>query len=360
MKIACVDCATLYPDEGAPFRCPACGGVFDYAEPLRWQGDNPARAGLGQFERTLGSNLCTVSMGEANTPLVASGVDSRKVYFKCEYANPSGSFKDRGAAALVSFLLSRNVSNAIEDSSGNAGAAFAAYAARAGIRATVYVPESASGPKQRQIQSYGANLISVPGERSRASDAAIRAVQDGAVYASHAWMPQQIMGYSTCAFEIARELPTEPGAVFAPVGQGGLLLGLALGFGALRDAGVCRSLPQLIGVQAAGCAPLAAAWDPSNARPTASEGAGTVAEGAKVEAPLRSERVVTAVRESGGTLMAVAEEQILPGRDSLARMGFYVEPTSALVWPALTTLLPQLPDPVVAVLTGSGYKAGLH
>jgi hypothetical protein len=93
-----------------------------------------------------------LSLGEGDTPLIWCRVRGRRVAFKCEYANPTGSFKDRGTATLVAFLRSRKVTRAIEDSSGNAGAAFAAYAARAGIKARVYVPESASG---RWPKMYG-------------------------------------------------------------------------------------------------------------------------------------------------------------------------------------------------------------
>jgi threonine synthase len=82
----------------------------------------------------------------------------------------------------------------------------------------------------------------------------------------------------------------------------------------------------------------------------------TVAEGVRIRSPLRMEAVVQSVTETGGRFLVVSEPDILAGRDSLARMGFYVEPTSALVWPAMRAVLPQLPDPVVLVLTGSGYK----
>jgi threonine synthase len=283
-------------------------------------------------------------------------VDRRHVYFKCEYANPTGSFKDRGAAPIVSFLASRGVTEAVEDSSGNAGAAFAAYAARAGIRARVFVPDSASGPKLLQIAAYGADLVRVPGARANAAAAAEQAAGKGAAYASHAYLPHNLAGYATAAFEIVEELRGAPGAVLLPAGQGGLLLGLVRGFRALAAAGAIDKLPQMIGVQAAACAPLAAYFEAGVPGLGFVTEAPTLAEGVRIRSPLRMEAVVRGVEDSGGRFLAVAEPDILAGRDSLARLGFYVEPTSALVWPALRALLPQLPDPVVLVLTGSGYK----
>jgi len=282
----------------------------------------------------------------------------RPVYFKCEYSNPTGSFKDRGTASLVSFLVSRGAKNAVEDSSGNAGASFAAYAARAGLHPTVYVPAAAAGVKRRQIASYGAQVVRVDGPRSAVSSAARTAADGGVSYASHAYLPHNIRGYATCALEVWEDLGQAPGAVVLPAGQGGLLLGMGRGFEALHQAGVISRLPVLIGVQAAACAPLFALFEMGAAGLGFVTEGETAAEGVRVRAPLRASSVLEIVTRSAGRFVAVPEERILRGRDSLARLGFYVEPTSALVWAALEEVLSELPDPVVVVLTGSGYKVG--
>jgi threonine synthase len=248
------------------------------------------------------------------------------------------------------------VTEAVEDSSGNAGASFAAYAARAGIRARVYVPESASGPKRKQIEDYGAELIPVPGPRSNAAEAVRRAADSGAVYASHAYLPFNLPGYATVVYEIVEQLGRAPGAVIVPAGQGGLLLGAWRGFLALKQAGVTRDAPRMIGVQAAACAPLFALSQMGPQGLQWVTEAPTLAEGVRVRSPLRAEAVLRAVESSGGKFIAVGEEHILPGRDELKRRGLYVEPTSALVWRALEETLPNLPAPVVAILTGAGYK----
>ncbi len=342
MKIVCLNCGRPYPETGVPYQCPTCGGLYD-VEPLT---SDLQPSTLNQL----------VSLGEGNTPLISAKAFRREVYFKCEYANPTGSFKDRGTATLSSFLLSRGVTEAIEDSSGNAGASFAAYAARAGIKARVYVPESASGPKRQQIEMYGAEVIPVPGPRSNAAEAVRKAAQAGMVYASHAYLPFNLPGYATCAYEIVEQLGGAPGAVVLPAGQGGLLLGMARGFRALMRAGKIDKMPVILGVQASACAPLAALFSMGiTGLNFVTEGA-TLAEGVRVRTPLRAKAIVEITRESGGRFTSVDEAFILSGRDALARLGFYVEPTSALVWRAMEETLPELPNPVVAVLTGSGYK----
>jgi threonine synthase len=220
----------------------------------------------------------------------------------------------------------------------------------------VFIPEGSAGPKRQQIEMLGAELVVVRGPRSAAAAAARKAAEGGSVYASHAFLPHNLAGYATCAYEIVEQLGRASGTVLVPAGQGGLFLGLGRGFQAMRQAGTIPTMPALIGVQAAACAPLAALFEIGvMGLNLVTEGA-TVAEGVRVRTPLRADAVLKTVRETGGSLVAVNEPLILPGRDALARLGYYVEPTSALVWPVLTEALPKLVDPVVAVLTGSGYK----
>jgi threonine synthase len=297
-----------------------------------------------------------IGLGEGGTPLVDLQFEGRTVYFKCEHLNPTGSFKDRGSVVLVSTLDARGVEEAVEDSSGNAGASFAAYAARAGIRARVFVPSYASGPKQAQIEAYGAEIVRVPGPRSKAAEAVRQAADAGAVYASHVYLPHGIAGMATIAFEIAEQLGRAPGAVILPVGHGSLLLGLHRGFEAMVEAGEIDALPPLIGVQARACAPLWTAYTQGAMQPQSVTEGETIAEGIRIVQPPRAGAVLNALGESDGWMVAVDEDSIRQGRNALARRGLYVEATSAVVWPALTMTLKDLKDSVVVILTGSGYK----
>jgi threonine synthase len=331
------------------------------ALPLRFDAAQVERRahGLWRFRHTLPlpPGAEPVSLGEGGTALVPATVDGRRVHFKLEFTQPTGSFKDRGMAVLFTALRATGVSQAVEDSSGNAGASFAAYAARAGIRARVFVPAAASGPKRAQIAAYAAEVVAVDGPRSAAAEAALAAVKAGAVYGSHIYNPIGLAGNATAAYELWEALGEAPGCVVLPVGHGTLLLGLQRGFEALRTAGLIQQAPRLIGVQALACAPLWAvhrsgrdglAW--------VTEGE-TVAEGVRVVRPVRGDSVLAAVQASGGSLLAVDEAEIVEGHNALARLGFYVEWTSAVVWPALRQVLAEQPaGEVVVVLTGSGLK----
>lgn len=358
--VACQNCGRPYPDLGTPFRCLTCGGLFDYEtlpafDPAQVE---PSQPGIWRYRGALQlpENAPVISLGEGNTPLIWAEAYGRETAFKLEFTNPTGSFKDRGSAALVSYLRSRGVDSAVEDSSGNAGASFAAYAARAGMGARVYVPDSASGPKRDQIEAYGAEVVRIMGPRSNAAEAVIKAAEQGAVYASHAYLPFNLPGYSTAAYEIYEALGNAPGTVVLPAGQGGLALGLYRGFSALRIANLVTKVPAIYAVQARACAPLWAVSQYGAAGMGWVTEGETLAEGVRVRHPLRGDAVLRAVDESGGRFLAVDEENILTGRDELAHRGFYVEPTSSIVWDALGQILSQAVDPIVVVLTGSGLK----
>lgn len=361
--IQCTNCKQPYPEHGIPYRCQRCGGVFDYSAPMEFDPAqvDPTAPGIWRYRHTfaLPENAPVVTLGEGSTPLVWAEAFSHQVAFKCEFQNPSGSFKDRGSAVLVSFLLSRGVDVAIEDSSGNAGASFAAYAARAGIKGRVFIPENASGPKRAQIEAYGAEVVEIAGPRSKAAEAARYVADEGAIYASHAYLPFNLPGYATAAYEIAEQLGTAPGTVVLPVGQGGLFLGMWRGFAAMLRAGVIRKVPVMVGVQARACAPLWAVFSYGVAGLQWVTEGETLAEGIRVHHPLRGDVLLKYLEDHGGLIVAVEEDDILQGRDQLSRRGFYVEATSAVVWGGLAQVIEKVPEPVVVMLTGSGLKTPL-
>lgn len=321
--------------------------------------DGAVPPGIWRYRHTfnLPDDSPDVYLGEGDTPLVWGTAFNRQVAYKLEYLNPTGSYKDRGSAVLVSFLLGRNVHEAVEDSSGNAGASFAAYAARAGIKARIFVPDYAAGPKRKQIEVTGAEVVRILGPRSNAADAVRRAADEGAVYASHSYLPQGLAGYATIAYELIEQMETPPATVLVPAGQGNLLLAIGRGFLALHEAGMIERLPRLIGIQARACAPLWAVFNYGMAGYGWVTEGETLAEGVRIKNPVRGDAVMQIVADSQGRFVAVDEDEILPGRDQLARQGFYVEPTSAIVWSALRQIAEEAPDPIVAILTGSGLKS---
>ncbi len=358
--IRCTVCHQPYPDAGLPYVCPACGGVYDFDGPPVFDPTQvePEQAGLWRYRHAFGlfPGAPVVSLGEGLTPLVWDVVNGRKVAFKMESLNPSGSYKDRGSAVLLSQLVARQAAQAVEDSSGNAGASFAAYAARAGVRSRVYVPDSASGPKRAQIERYGAELRPIPGPRSAAAAAVLADVAGGSVYASHAYLPFGLAGIATVAYELWEQLGAAPGTILSPCGHGGLMLGAMRGFAALQQAGLIERQPYYVAVQAAACAPGWAAYQHGLPAMQSVQEGSTLAEGVRVSRPLRVEAILREFPPQGGRFLAIPEEDILPGYHALAQRGLYVEPTSALVWSALQQVLGSVPDPVVVMLTGSGLK----
>ncbi len=359
MDFKCTNCGRTQALTFTGYRCPTCTGVLGLAETPTFASDriDTTAPGIWRFRQTFGlpDDAPTITLGEGNTPLIALDLGGRTVQIKHEGLNPSGAFKDRGMAVVFSWLRHLGVAEAIEDSSGNAGAAFAAYAARAGIRARVFVPATAAGAKRRQIEAYGAELAAIDGPRSKAAEAARAAADAGAVYASHVFNPLGLLGNATCAYEIAAQLGRAPEAVVLPVGHGTLLLGLALGFEALRAAGLIARVPRLIAVQALACAPLWAVAQYGRAGlGWVTEGA-TLAEGIRVVQPIRGDAVLAAVAASGGHVVAVEEDQIRPAHAELARRGLFVELTSAAIWPVLV----ETPGDVVAIVTGNGLKTAL-
>jgi threonine synthase len=184
----------------------------------------------------------------------------------------------------------------------------------------------------------------------------LKDVEAGAVYGSHAYLPFGLMGIATIAYELWESLGAAPGTIVAPVGHGGLLLGIVRGFAALRQAGLISKSPYYVGVQAAACAPVVSAFtEGKEAAKNIIEGQ-TVAEGVKVSQPVRLEALLAEITTGSGEFIAVQEDQILPAYRELAKKGVYVEPTSALVWCTLDKILGSVPEPVVMIMTGSGLK----
>ena len=366
-ELYCPICSHTTIPVPEPLRCPRCGVPLEYRKGLPPVAPEDLRGqGVWRYSPFL-PPAEPVSMGEGDTPLVPSvrigpelGID---LLLKFEGANPTGSFKDRGASVLVSVLRGFGVDKVADDSSGNAAAALAAYAARAGLVATLYVPAYASPKKLAQIEIHGAALVRVPGPRSAAEAAVVEATGKGEhVYASHNESPYFVQGLKTLAYELYEGMGYEaPDHVVVPLGGGGLYLGLYLGFRELVELGWIERMPRISAVQAEACAPIVRAWELGEEVPVPIEPVPTVAEGVSIAAPARGREILTALRECGGGAAAVAEEEILGAqRELAAEEGVYVEPTSAVVLPGLRKLLKRgviaPSETVVLVLTGSGLK----
>ena len=366
--LRCARCGATHAGDARLWRCP-CGGPLDLTPPAAPALD-PATLGvrpadLWRYAELLPPGAARVSLGERMTPLVPARLGGAAVWLKCDYLQPTGSYKDRGAATLMSHLKGLGITRATDDSSGNAAAALAAYAAAAGIGMTVFCPASASPGKLAQIRLYGATLRLVEGPRPRATEALLTelAAAPDLFYASHLWHPHFLTGMQTLAFEIAEQRDWRaPDAVLCPVGAGSILLGLHWGFTTLHRAGLIGRRPRLYAVQAAAVAPVARAFAAGLADvPPFEAPARTLAEGIALPAPVRGAQVLAALRESDGGVATVTEPEIRTGLFELGRLGVCVEPTSAVVVPGLARLRAAnqiaADDEVVLVLSGFGLKA---
>jgi len=302
-----------------------------------------------------------ITLGEGLTPLVAVRFENRQVLAKLEFISPTGSYKDRGSSVMVSKLREWCVTTLVTDSSGNAGASISAYAAAAGIKAKVFIPESTSVAKAMQIEVYGAQLIRVAGTREDATLAALKQVTTESYYASHNINPYFVMGLRTIAFELAEDMQWKvPDWIVLPLGAGNLLIGLWDGFCELKRAGLITTLPRLVGVQSIACAPIYRAWKEKLADVLPITATSTIAEGVSIAAPTRGREVLRAIRDSHGLVCAVSDEQVWAALKQMGELGLYVEPTSSVPCAALGRLLDNMiteDESVVVVLTGTGLKA---
>jgi threonine synthase len=302
-----------------------------------------------------------ISMGEGCTPLIRRALHGAPVLLKCEWLMPTGSFKDRGASVMLSLLRAQGVRAVLEDSSGNGGAAVSAYAAAGGLHATIMAPASTAPAKTVQMRAHGAVVELIPGTRQDTADAAVR--RSAAVfYASHNWHPFFLHGTKTLAYELWEDLGFRaPDNIITPCGAGSNVLGCEIGFSELLRAGEIEVMPRIFAAQPANCGPIAAAFLAGGDGSVATEIRPTIAEGTAIARPVRFAEVLGTLRETRGGAVMLSEQEIAAATLALARIGIYVEPTSAQAVAAFGKLLevgtitPE--QTTVLVLTGSGLKA---
>jgi threonine synthase len=302
-----------------------------------------------------------ITMGEGCTPLIRRTLHDVPALLKCEWFMPTGSFKDRGASVMLSLLRAQGVSEVLEDSSGNGGAAVSAYAAAGRLNAIIMAPDSTSPAKTVQMRAHGATVELIPGTRQATADAAVRR-SESIFYASHNWHPFFLHGTKTLAYELWEDLGFRaPDNIITPCGAGSNVLGCEIGFAELLRAGEIDAMPRIFAAQPANCGPIAAAFIAGSDVPVATEVKPTIAEGTAIAQPIRLPEVLGALRETRGGAVMLTEAEISAATLDLARIGIYVEPTSAQAAAAFAKLLAAgaiTPEQsTVLVLTGSGLKA---
>jgi threonine synthase len=302
-----------------------------------------------------------ITLGEGCTPLVQQDWGELRPFFKLEWLNPTGSFKDRGSAVMLSFLRQIGVEAVLEDSSGNGGSSVAGIGAAGGMRVKILAPASTSPAKIAQVRAYGAEVQLVEGPREESEAEAIRQ-SNQIFYAGHNWQPFFLEGTKSLAYELWEDLGFRaPDNVVIPVGAGSSLLGCAFGFGELFRAGQIERLPRLFVCQPLNCSPIDASFRAGVDTLVPRDIYKTIAEGTAIKHPMRLREIIGAVRESGGDTVALTEEEIVIALRRLARQGLFAEPTSASAAAALARLSDagsiKANETTIVILTGTGLKA---
>lgn len=361
MKYICKCCGWEYLELPKKLRC-GCGASLwmEYPHRLKKQDIIQNDFSMWRYEAALPMKKaeCAVTLGEGLTPLLKETWNGHEIWIKNESAEPTGSFKDRGIALSINDAMRRGCIHIAEDSSGNAGASTAAYAARAGIQCDIYVPASTSEGKVGQIIAHGANIRKVEGNRIRTAEAA-QSGENGALYIGHNWYPAFVEGIKTVAYEIWEQMDFRAPDVFlCAAGNGSMVLGAYLGFRDLLDSGEIEKMPRIYGVQASSCNPISRLFRGESVDFAQRE---TIAEGIALYRSSKAQETVTAIRQSGGTMIDVDENEITCALRQLVRKGLFAEPTSAAAFAGLTKLQEQgeikKNERVAITLSGNGLKA---
>lgn len=302
-----------------------------------------------------------ISMGEGLTPIVPLDPDNPNVLIKVDYMMPTLSFKDRGAAVLISKAKEIGVRKVVQDSSGNAGVSIAAYSSRAGIECVIFVPENTSRSKIKQIASYGAEVKIIEGTREDTALACLDFAKSGDYfYASHVYNPFFYQGTKTYVYEIYEQLRGNmPEALVIPVGNGTLVLGAYYGLKDLLKSGLIEKMPRIIAVQSENCAPIFEAFVNDKSDVNECTNRGTLAEGIAIASPKRGKQILEAVRATNGQIITAPEDKIPDTNDYLSRLGFFVEPTTAATFAGYFEYAKKNPieGKVIIPLCGSGLKS---
>lgn len=379
IETICTGCSHHYPNLPDTITCKHCNAAL---KPAGGYLVNPAQnidihdnsnSGVWKYRDLYpgfkGNSLIQITLGEQTTPILrltkwGSKIQLPELITKLESVQPTGSFKDRGTAVMLSWINDCGHNCVVEDSSGNAGASLAAYAARASIKTTIFAPKSTSHSKVDQIKSYGANLVEVEGGRKAATDAALeRVLASQSCYASHALHPLFVSGMASFLLELHMQLGQMPDHLICPVGNGSLILGSYAAANMLINTGrSTQPTPRLHCIQSASCAPIVDAYESGSELPATVNAGDTIATGLSVSSPKRGSEVLAAIYESQGVAISVREDQIIDASSEVSNMeGVYLEPSAAVAFAGLKRLSKEgvisKDELTVIVASGHGLKS---
>ncbi len=376
--LECTKCGEAYPHDQVMTTCPQCGKVlyarYDLAR-LKREVDRDSLqsrpSNMWRFSELMPvanpDNILT--LGEGGTPLLQSDTLGKKLglkslYIKDEGLNPTGTFKARGLSAAVSRAAELGLRKFTLPSAGNAAGAIAAYAAKGGLEAHVFMPQDA--PQANKIESVvmGSHLTLVDGLISDAGRfSQDLAKREGLADLSTLKEPYRAEGKKTMGLEIAMQLGWRmPDAIIYPTGGGTGIIGMWKGFYEMLELGwVEGKLPKFIAVQAEGCQPVVKALHEGQDQSEAWPNAHTIADGLRVPHPFADYLILQAIRDTGGTAIAVSDQDMVAAMKEIASAeGVFACPEGAATWVGLKRLISDGflgPEETIVLLnTGSGYK----
>lgn len=371
-KLECVFCQKRFPlDIFSPF-CPICHEplLCSYPSGRRKRFHLEKRLPLDRFLDFLPLKRIDpgLSLGEGDTPLVplkrvAKKFDLPPLWAKNEALNPSYSFKDRGTAVAIQKAVSLGIEKIGTVSTGNMAASTAAYGARAGLETFVLLKEGTAVSSLLTAGIYGPRLIAVEGDYGALFRKSFSLGRKTGICFLNSVDPFRIEGYKLTGFEVFGQLGNRaPSFIFVPLSSGGHLLGIMRSFEDLKEAGLIRGYPVIVGVQAAGCAPLARALAAGKVSYERVRRVRTIAHAISNPAPPAGRLVLKWIRERGGMIVAVSDGEILAAQRMLAQdEGIFCQPESATTLAGLLKLRKRFRlkrrDRVVLIITGCGLKS---
>ncbi len=374
--LVCLSCGRRIP-EGNVQTCSACGpeGIFDVHYDYDWASRTLTRKSLSTRDRDLWlyAELLPVSPAVPKPPLhigwtpvyaaprLAKETGAKRVYLKDEGRNPTGSFKDRASAIAIMKAQEFGAATVACASTGNAASSLAGLAASVGLRSVIFLPDRAPVPKVTQLLVFGATVIKVRGTYEQAFDLCSAACERFGWYNRNSGTnPFCVEGKKTAGLEIAGQFgPSVPDWVVVSVGDGCTIGGIGKGLSEMHRMGFIPRIPRLLGVQAEGARPIVNAFESgSDLVPT---GADTVADSIAVGKPRNWRRALAQIRSSGGSMVAVPDDDILDAIRITARLGgVFGEPAGvagvAGLRKAIRNGIIAADESVLVVITGNGLK----
>ncbi|MEW6295258.1 MAG: threonine synthase [Candidatus Diapherotrites archaeon] len=361
-NFVCFKCGREYSMEPVLFECPSCNYSLDieynYSELRKlvkryeFLNDQIRHWKYWMFYPIKDLSKI-VSLQEGGTPLIHSN-KIRDYHFKFEGSNPTGSFKDRGSTVEVSKALELGVKEIACASTGNMGASIAAYSAKAGINATIFVPGFATKEKFAQISAHGARIVRVKGSYDDAVKKTKQLKKKRNVYLMGDY-PFRGEGEKSIAFEVIEQLNYEvPDFIVSPIGNGTLIYSVFKGLNEFRKAGLIKKIPRIVGVQVNKCSPVVKAWKNNLKEILVIKNFSTIATAIACGNPVDGLEALHAIKASKGLAEEVTEKEILSAQKELGKEGLYAEPSGAVSFAGAKKL--GLKGRVACIVTGHGLK----